>query len=71
MYPVWIGEFTVSSSESEEVEYKFVKIGDKQAAWEQIPNNRVVDIRQRVGIVVQEIFGLAEKRAETFVRRPA
>ena len=71
MYPVWIGEFSVSSSESEEVEYKFVKIGDKQAAWEQIPNNRVVDIRQRVGIVVQEIFGLAEKRAETFVRRPA
>ena len=61
----------MSSSESEEVEYKFVKIGDKQAAWEQIPNNRVVDIRQRVGIVVQEIFGLAEKRAETFVRRPA
>ena len=71
MYPVWIGEFSVSTSESEEVEYKFVKIGDKQAAWEQIPNNRVVDIRQRVGIVVQEIFGLAEKRAETFVRRPA
>lgn len=78
MYPHWVVEFTIPEAETTAsqgtLEYKFLKLNDTMSSieWEPIAMNRKIEIRERASVVLHEVFGEMDKRAETFVnRRPA
>ena len=73
IYPFWNIEFMVSAAEAEKIEYKFLKIAnteEMEVEWEPIHVNRLINTKQRAGVVMEEVYGSVDKRAETFVRRP-
>ena len=72
-YPVWSCQFYVNETDGP-LEFKFVKFSNRpdgkvDAEWEEIAENRKIEILNRVSVVVEAAFGESGTRKETFVQR--
>lgn len=74
-YPTWSCQFYVDEREGNgTLEYKFIKLtsrpdGKLEVEWEDIGENRKIDVTHRVSVVVEAAFSEPGKRKETFVQR--